>query len=240
MTVLSSHTMPSTAGLFPPPNFKQLITSSLDSSLVVWNPSTSSPELKMNIFCSAHAPNLDGSIHGITSLAIHPSGGLIAVGGAGGRVRLVALPRGEIVNTLEDHIRGDSVEQLQFIDLLQGADGGKGVVLVSAGIDGKCFVWDATSGRVRACLPHPESVTGFAAHPAPAQHLVTTACLDRTLRTWDVRTGTLLAEHVGHAGVVLSVAVAPAPAGSESPLGLAQAQLVISGGDEGASVVWRV
>lgn len=240
MTVLSSHTMLCTAGIFPPPSAKQLITASLDSSFVVWNPSTSSPELKMHVFCSPHAPNLDPQIHGITSLAAHPYGGLVAVGGAGGRVRLIALPRGEIVSTLEDHQRGESIEQLQFIDLLQGADGGKGVILVSAGTDGRCFVWDATTYRVRATLPHPESVTAFAAHPAPCQYLVTTACLDRTLRTWDVRTGRLLAEHVGHVGVVNCVAVGNAPEGGESPLGLPQAQVVISGGDEGASVIWRV
>ncbi|WOO79750.1 putative WD repeat-containing protein [Vanrija pseudolonga] len=240
MSVLSSHTMASTAGVFPPPAGKQLLTTSLDSSLILWNPVASTYEFKTSIFYPPHAPTLNPSIHGITSLAVTPNGALAAVGGAGGRVRLVALPRGEIVNTLEGHALRESVEALVFVDLLNGADGNKGVVLVSAGTDGQVFVFDATSGRVRAQLRHPEPVTAIAAHPSPCQYLVTTSALDRTLRTWDVRTGTLVAEHVGHAGAVNSVAVAPAPESWESPTGQPQAQVIVSAGDEGASILWTV
>jgi ribosome assembly protein SQT1 len=231
--------MACTAGIFPPPAGKQLLTASLDSTLVLWNPSTSSPELKTSVFVPANAPGLTPAVHGITALAVHPSGGLVAVGAAGGRIRLLALPRGEVVNTFEGHGRGESVEALAFVDFLNGGDGGKGVVLVSAATDGRCIVYDAGSGRIRADMRHPEPITALAPHPAPASHLITTACADRTLRTWDVRTGYLLAEHVGHAGMVNNVVVAPAP-GGESPLGLAAPQLVISAGDEGASLVWRV
>jgi ribosome assembly protein SQT1 len=239
MTVMSSHTLACSAGIFPPPAAKQLLTASLDSTLVLWNPSTGQPELKTSVFVPPHAPGMNPNMHGITAMAVHPSGGLVAVGSAYGRIRMIALPRGEVVNTLESHARAESVEALAFVDFLAGGDGGKGVVLVSAGTDGKCYVFDAASGRIRAELRHTEPVTSIAPHPAPAQHLVTTACADRTLRTWDVRTGTLLAEHVGHAGMVNNVVVAPAP-GGESPLGLAAPQLIFSAGDEGASLVWRV
>lgn len=247
MTVLSSHTMASTAGVFPPPNGKQLLTGSLDSTLVMWNPATSNPEIKLTIFAPPNARDVNPAVVGITSLAMTPNGALAAVGGAGGRIRMVAFRQGEVVDipaevvqTLEGHKRGESVEALAFVDMLQGSAGGKGVVLLSAGTDGRFITWDSTTARVRAEMRHPEAITGFACHPAPNQHLATTACSDRTLRTWDVRTGTLLAEHVGHAGPVNSVAVAPAPSGIESPLGLKEAQLIISGGDEGASLVWRV
>lgn len=247
MTVLSSHTMASSAGVFPPPNGKQLLTGSLDSTLVMWNPVTSTPEVKLTIFRPPNAREVNPAVSGITALAMSPNGALAAVGGAGGRIRVVAFRQGEVVDTpaevvqtLEGHRRGESVEALAYVDLLQGEAGGKGVVLLSAGTDGRFITWDSTTSRIRAEMRHPEAVTTFAVHPAPNQHLATTACGDRTLRTWDVRTGTLLAEHVGHAGPVNSVAVAPAPPGMESPLGLKQAQLVISGGDEGASLVWRM
>lgn len=239
MTVLSAHTMSCSAGVFPPPAGKQLITAALDSTLILWNPAVSTPEFKISVFCPPNAPGMNPALHGITSLAISPSGNLVAAGAAAGRVRLIALPRGEIVNTLESHFKGESVEALVFMDFLNGGDGGKGVVLVSAGTDGRCFVYDGTTGKVRAELKHSEPVTSLAPHPAPCSHLITTACADRVLRTWDVRTGMLLAEHHGHMGMVNGVAVAPAP-GGESPLGLPQAQLVISAGDEGASLVWRV
>jgi ribosome assembly protein SQT1 len=61
---------------------------------------------------------------------------------------------------------------------------------------------------------------------------VTTASADATLKTWDVRTGALIATHKGHTGVVNSVAVAPAPGG--------EGEVVVSGGDEGVSLIWKV
>lgn len=237
MTVLSSHTMACTAGIFPPPG-KQLLTASLDSSLVLWNPAASSHEFKSSIFYPPHAPELDPAVHGITSLAIAPSG-LVACGSANGRIRLIAMPRGECVQTLDAHDKGESVEALVFMDLLGGRDGGKGVVLVSASTDGQCFVFDATTGRGRAMMRHPAAVTALTPHPAPSQHLITTACTDGSLRTWDVRNGILLAEHTGHPGAVLGVSVGKAPDG-DSPLGLPEPQLVVSAGEEGASLIWRV
>lgn len=247
MTVLSSHTMEVTAGLFPPPAGKQLLTASLDSSLILWNPTSTTPDFKTSIFFPPGARELDPSHHGITSLAVSPNGALVAAGGAGGRIKMVAFARGEVVDTkaevvhtLEGHGRSESVECLAFVDLHNGTYGGKGVVLVSAGTDGRCMVWDATTGRLRAEMRHPEPVTAMACHAAPCQYLVTTACGDRMLRTWDMRTGTLLAEHYGHAGAVNCVAVSPALEGDESPLGLPKAQFVISGGDEGASLLWRI
>lgn len=246
MTVLS-HTMEVTAGLFPPPAGNRLITASLDSTLVLWNPSTSTPEFKTNIFFPPGARELDPTHHGITSLAVSPNGALVAVGGAGGRIKLVAFARGEVIDvmaevvqTLEGHGRGESVESLAFVDLQNGTAGGKGVVLLSAGTDGHVFVWDATTGRMRAGMRHPEPVTAMVTHEAPCQFLVTTACADSNLRTWDMRTGTLLAEHPGHAGAVNCVSVSPALDGDESPLGLPKAQFIVSGGDEGASLLWRI
>lgn len=247
MTVLAGHTMASTEGVFPPPNGKQLLTSSLDSTLILWNPSTSLPEWKTTVFCPPNAPYMDPALHGITSLAISPNGLLAAAGCAGGRIRLLAIAQGEvidvpvqIVQTLEGHAKGESVEALTFIDIHQGTAGGKGIVLVSGGVDGKLITWDSTTGRIRAEMRHPEGVTAIAPHPAPCQYLVTTACMDRTIRTWDVRTGTLMAELNGHAGTVNCVQVAHAAEGEESPLGLPRAQLIISGGDEGASLIWKI
>ncbi|GMK54494.1 hypothetical protein CspeluHIS016_0110800 [Cutaneotrichosporon spelunceum] len=247
MTVLSSHTMEVTAGVFPPPAGKQLLTASLDSTLVLWNPSAGEPEFKMTVFQPPGARILNPAVHGITSLAVSPNGALIAAGGAGGRIRLIAIARGEVidikaevVHTLEGHGRGEGVEALAFVDLHSGSYGGKGVVLVSAGTDGRVIVWDTTTGRTRAAMAHPEAVTAIACHPAPCQYVVTTACADRTLRTWDMRTGLLLAEHHGHAAAVNCVAVSPALDGDQSPLGLPQAQFIASGGDEGASLLFRI
>lgn len=52
-----------------------------------------------------------------------------------------------------------------------------------------------------------------------------------------MRTGALIGEHKGHAGVVNGVAVGSyASEGDERGLG----QVVVSAGDEGVSLIWRV
>ena len=79
-----------------------------------------------------------------------------------------------------------------------------------------------------------EPITSLFPHPAPHLHLLTTASADGTLKTWDIRTGALIATHHGHAGVVNGVAVAPAPVGSDA------GEVVVSAGDEGVSLIWKV
>ncbi|BEJ16755.1 hypothetical protein CspHIS471_0601560 [Cutaneotrichosporon sp. HIS471] len=239
MTVLTGHTMPVTAGVFPPPLGRQLLTASLDSTLILWNPSASAPMFKLGVFHSS-SDMADPAEHGITALAVSPNGSLAAVGSASGKVKLVSLPKGEIVGSLEGHTEGESIEALAFVDVLGGAGGGKGVVLVSGATDGKGFVWDCATGRVRAELQHDEPITSLAPHPAPNVHLVTSGSADRTLKTWDVRNGSLIGHHKGHAGVINGVVVTPALAGEPSPAGLPASQLIMSAGDEGVSLMWRV
>ena len=74
----------------------------------------------------------------------------------------------------------------------------------------------------------------MAAHPAPNLHLVTSASADGSLKTWDVRTGALVATHKGHMGVVNGVAVAKAPEGDEAK------DVLVTAGDEGVSLIWKV
>lgn len=104
----------------------------------------------------ANSPELDPAEHGITALAVSPNGQIAAVGGSSGKVKLISMAKGDVLATrLVGHAEGESVEALLFVDLLNGAAGGnKGVVLVSAGTDGKAFVWDVATGRVRAELQH--------------------------------------------------------------------------------------
>ena len=225
------------------------MTTSLDSSLILWEISSSTPAFKTFIFCPPNSPEIDPSEHGITALAVSPNGQIAAVGGASGKVKIVGLEKGNVVTTLNGHAQGESVEALVFIDVLGGAGGGKGVVLVSAGTDGKGFVWDVNTGRVRSELQHDvscfssryveetdekEPITSLSPHPSPNLHLCTTASADGTLKTWDVRTGALIAHHKGHAGVVNGVAVAKAPEGSDAK------DVVVSAGDEGVSLIWKV
>lgn len=84
------------------------------------------------------------------------------------------------------------------------------------------------------------TITSLAKHPAPTLHLVTSASADRSLKTWDVRTGSLVAHHQGHMGVVNGVQVARAPAfaGADGQGGQ-HGQVIVSAGDDGVSLIWR-
>lgn len=156
MTVLSSHTLPCTAGAWLP-NGKTLLTASLDSSLIHWDLRSSQPIFKSSIFCPAGTPDLDPSIHGITTMSIAPNGQIAACGSSNGLVKTVNLSNGNVVGRFTGHDEGESIEALLFVDVLGGQGGGKGVVLVSGGTDGKGFVWDIATGRVRAELKHDVS-----------------------------------------------------------------------------------
>jgi ribosome assembly protein SQT1 len=148
---------------------------------------------------------LDPAEAGITALAVAPSGSLAAVGGAAGGVKLVNLPKGDTVGKLEGHGEGESVEALVFVDLLAGAGGGKGVVLVSGGTDGKGFVWDVATGRVRAEIKHDVSAARAAraaivtiplrllrnpSHPSPHTHRHSSTSSPRHQPTGCSRPGT--------------------------------------------------
>jgi ribosome assembly protein SQT1 len=73
-----------------------------------------------------------------------------------------------------------------------------------------------------------DAVTSLHPHPAPSSYLITTSSADKTLRTWDVRTGDLVREHKGHHGPILG-----------SSLGKIDGRvLVVSAGDDGVCLVF--
>ena len=68
-------------------------------------------------------------------------------------------------------------------------------------------------------------MTSLHVHPTKP-HLLISASADRTLRTWDVRTGNLIREHKGHNGPILGAS-----------LGLG-GEVVLSAGDDGVCLVF--
>jgi WD40 repeat protein len=76
------------------------------------------------------------------------------------------------------------------------------------------------------CILKQDAVTSVVAHPSPKGYLFISGSADKTLRTWDARTGSLVREHKGHQGPILGVA-----------LGL-KGEVVISAGDDGVCLVF--
>jgi ribosome assembly protein SQT1 len=73
--------------------------------------------------------------------------------------------------------------------------------------------------------PPQDAVTTLLAHPT-SKHLLVSASADRTLRTWDARTGALVREHTGHRAAILGAAI-----------GLG-GKVVLSAGDDGVCLVF--
>ncbi len=212
---------------------------------MLWEPRSSNPIFRRGPDDARF--NLDG----ITSLGVNPSSTLVVVGGAAGGVRVVSLSKWEIVATLGGHTEGESIEAVAFVELTGNAGASPGVAVTGA-TDGKACVWDLSTMRLRASLRHEvrdlffpfrhkwfvtyllyiyyylwqDAITSLLTPSAPKSHLLVSASADRTLKTWDARTGSLVSTHTGHRAAVLAAS-----------LGL-NGTVIVSAGDDGQSLVF--
>ncbi|TEB33344.1 ribosome biogenesis protein Sqt1 [Coprinellus micaceus] len=218
MQVFSGHTGAVNYAEFTPDG-KRIVTACSGGILLFWDPRSPSPIFKLD-------PAQDGrfELDGITSIGINPASTLAVVGGAAGGLRIVNLAKGTVVSSLGGHTEGESIESVVFVNLT-GKEDGQGVVVTGA-TDGKACIWDLNTNRLRATLQHEDAITWLLALPAPKSHLVVSASADKTLKTWDARTGTLIKTHKGHRSAVLGAS-----------LGL-EGNVVVSAGDDGLCGVW--
>lgn len=217
MNVFSGHVGAVTCGRFLPDG-KRLITGSEDGTFIVWDPKSSTPIHKLT--------NTDGRFKlegGITCVASNGASTAAIVGGADGGIRIVNLTNGQVVQSLENHDEESSVESVAWS---QGTAGSVGL-WISAGTDKKVRVYEASNGSTRWTGEHEDAITSLVLHPSPS-HLLTTASVDRTLKTWDLRTGQLQKTHSGHADVLHTVAIS------------CDGRLLASGSDDGSAMVFEV
>ncbi|KAJ3839279.1 WD40-repeat-containing domain protein [Lentinula raphanica] len=217
MQVFAGHTGPVQCGTFTPDG-KRIVSACGDGTLILWDPRSPTPVFKLT------AEDARFDLDGITSLGVNPSSTLAIVGGAAGGVRVVSLTKGEIVTALGGHTAGESIEAVEFIDLTNTGSG-PGVVATGA-TDGKICLWDLATMRLRSTLEHSDAITTILTLPAPKNHLIVSGSADKTLRTWDARTGALVKEHKGHQGPVLGAS-----------LGL-DGSVIVTAGDDGVSLVF--
>ena len=244
MQVFSGHTGPVQAGTFTPDG-KRLLTASEDGSLILWDPRTASPIWKL----SAEDARF-GIANGITSLAVNAAGTVAVAGGANGEVRVININKGEVLGKLEGHSEGESIEAIEFLEL--GGGSANAGIVATGGTDGRVCIWDLTTMRLRVSVSHSVSrenhiilfwiarlitglrqgsITSLAPHTAPKTHLITSASADRSLKTWDARSGSLLREHTGHHGLINAVTIG---------LGAGGKDVLLSAGDEGVCLVYDV
>jgi ribosome assembly protein SQT1 len=220
MQVFAGHKGSVNCGQFTPDG-KRIISADQEGFLILWDPRSSTPVFKIG------PDDARFDLDGITSLGVNPSSTLAVVGGAAGGVRVVSLSKGEVVAALGGHTEGESIEAVAFVDLGGSGTSGPGPgVAVTGATDGKACVWDLSTMRLRATLKHEDAITTLLSHPAPKSHLLISASADRTLKTWNVRTGALIKTHGGHRAAVL-----------DASLGL-DGSVVVSAGDDGLCLVF--
>ena len=73
----------------------------------------------------------------------------------------------------------------------------------SGGLDKTLKVWDLVTGTCRSVCAHGGSVVALQWHTALP--VVTTASLDRAVRLWDARNGTLLLRLTGHTDILTNL-----------------------------------
>ncbi|KAI3546499.1 ribosome biogenesis protein Sqt1 [Colletotrichum abscissum] len=222
------HQAPVTAGAWTPDgNF--LCTVSEDASLYVWDVwgeaaaaglVESNGQTTVSLTAEDQRFVVEG---GLYSVAVDPKGTLVAVGGAGGAIRIVSLPRlassaqagkggksksasdvvggGQILAALQT--ASDSIEALSFTTAT-GGPGQISTLLAAGSVDGSVTVFDA--GRRfavrRSLVGAHEEFSVVKVEFVKNSWLLTTCGMDGVVRRWDLRAqdGGLVKEWKGHRG----------------------------------------
>ena len=152
----------------------------------------------------------------LTSLAINPSSTVVAVSGTEGVIKLVNMTNGNILATLGAKT-GDSIESLAWSTTLP--------ILATGSVDGRIYLYDTQSYRLRNTLSHDDAVTAIVL-PEGSFELTSTS-IDKSVRRWDIRTGHEIGRRTGHQDAIVG-GLALSKDGKKG----------ITGGDDTVALVW--
>ncbi|WP_448609193.1 nSTAND1 domain-containing NTPase [Geodermatophilus sp. URMC 60] len=182
--------------------------------------------------------NLDGGAPGelgrlggeIRSIAVRPDGGAVVATSSTGEIGQWTLPGGEPVPFLS----GPQAGPEHVGSVRTAAYSPDGTLLATGGQDGQVILRDARTGQGQRLLTgYADWVNTVAFTPDGATLLAGGGRTggdpdDRRILAWDVATGALRAELLGHTGAVRALAVGPDGA------------LLASAGEEGAVRIWSL
>ena len=241
------HTASCTAGAWTPDG-KYLATVSEDSSLYVWDVFETGQAVVTQTAADQRF-EVDGGLYSVACTS-----SLVAVGGAGGNIRVVGLPQasdkskkskggsketssssGQILASLQ--AQSDGVETLSFSSPPLN-------LLAAGSIDGSIALFDAAhrfAVRRHIKEAHEEFAVvkvAFVRNQQKGGHILTSAGMDGVLRRWDTRGGTTAAgagfikEWKGHRGEGEGGGI----------LGFVQGGgggTIVTAGDDGVSLVFK-
>lgn len=265
------HTAPCTAGAWTPDG-QLLATVSEDSSLYVWDVWGLAAAQGLVADNGMTAVSLTGEDQrfevqgGLYSIAVDPKGAFVAVGGAGGAVRVVSLPRltpttqsqsgkskargkssadpstgGQILASLQT--QGDSIETLA----VSLAPTTPPTTLLAAGsVDGSIAVFDASRRfAVRRHIPGAHDGHSVVRLDFVRDSWLLTSCgMDGVVRRWDLRaSGTSTAAGAGgDAGLLREWRGHRGDGEGGGVLGFVQGQTgerLVTAGDDGVALVFE-
>lgn len=204
---------------------KWVLSGGEDGSIRVWAPKTGQ--------CKVAFDNLNGHEGPVTCLAGSPDGDLILSGSVDGVVKLYQISGKRVLNVFQHSGSDDAtvganaaagvsasaaVDDDEEEDAWGDMEGDRSLAVecvgfstseyrwvASGGMDKSLKIWDYTTGSCRSVCRHADGVIALAWHSTrPA---VVTASLDRCIRIWDARSGTLTIELTGHTNIVTNFAL---------------------------------
>ena len=143
----------------------------------------------------------------VTSVIFSPNGRLVASASADGTVKLWDIDTGTAIKTINAHEDG-------VLDVKFGPDGD---IIATGGIfDPTVKLWKADGARLKTLAGHCESIKQtencigvYEVSFSPNGQVLASASGDRTVKLWDVQTGTEIETLKGHNNDVLSVSFSP-------------------------------
>ncbi|KAG5999634.1 hypothetical protein E4U43_001946 [Claviceps pusilla] len=268
------HTGPCTAGTWTPDGLL-LATVSEDSSLYAWDVWGEAAARNMVHDNGMTAMSLTGEDQrfevegGLYSIVTDPKGTFVAVGGAGGAVKIVSLPRlssstsssssstaqprgkitlsdatsgGQILASL--HTQADSVESLAAT---LSSTSPPTVLLAAGSVDGSIVIYDATrrfAVRRHIAGAH-EDFSVVKLDFVPNTWLLTSCGMDGVVRRWDLRSGGVTGTTAGGAtdrGLVKEWKGHRGDGEGGGVLGFVQGQTgerIVTAGDDGVALVFE-
>ena len=168
------------------PDGSQIVSSSFDSTVRIWNAATGNLTRTLN-----------GHTHCVLSVAWSPDGSQIVSGSFDNTVRIWNATTGES-RTLNGHTNS----------VLSVAWSPDGKQIVSGSRDKTVRIWDAATGNlIRTLNGHIDRVLSVAWSPNGKQ--IVSGSWDNTVRIWNAATGNLTRTLNGHTLLVHSVAWSP-------------------------------
>jgi WD40 repeat protein len=193
-----------------------LVAVSSDGTASVW--SMAALEQPALIYDKHQAGATDGEVvDALRSMALLPTGDLVATAGQRGIVHLWRKANGETVRTLAQP-NPAQINNLAFSPLT-------GSLLAGSNASGELLIWDVNSGQVLHIIAVEEQISSLLFRPDEKQLLVGT--FGGLLKIYNVESGDLLEETRLHVGSI--VAIADSPVGDYRATGSADTTLRIYG-----------